>query len=266
MKTKQIKYSIAALVASVTVTTSCSRFEEMNINRNAVQNTTATTFVQPTVFNYEYRMINRSFTLTSQLMQYTVGHQQNADKISNYRIQNSVAAGYWNDFYSVGGNAQAMLEQAKKDKNDAALAVASIIKVIAMSTLTDAYGDVPYFEALQGYTSGGTEFTPRYDSQKEIYRDMFRLLEEANTLLAQSKENFDASEDYMYKGDIKKWPKLGNSIYLRLLMRAALKDEVDVRPRASSPCRNSTRFSPIRRTILFSRAAKTLPMCLSTMR
>lgn len=76
-----------------------------------------------------------------------------------------------------------MLEQAKKDKNDAALAVASIIKVIAMSTLTDAYGDVPYFEALQGYTSGGTEFTPRYDSQKEIYRDMFRLLEEANTLL-----------------------------------------------------------------------------------
>ena len=33
---------------------------------------------------------------------------------------------------------------------------------------------------------------------------MFRLLEEANTLLAQSKENFDASEDYMYKGDIKK--------------------------------------------------------------
>ena len=97
-----------------------------------------------------------------------------------------------------------------------------------MSTLTDAYGDVPYFEALQGYTSGGTEFTPRYDSQKEIYRDMFRLLEEANTLLAQSKENFDASEDYMYKGDIKKWRKLGNSIYLRLLMRAALKDEVDV--------------------------------------
>ena len=108
------------------------------------------------------------------------------------------------------------------------VAVASIIKVIAMSTLTDAYGDVPYFEALQGYTSGGTEFTPRYDSQKEIYRDMFRLLEEANTLLAQSKENFDASEDYMYKGDIKKWRKLGNSIYLRLLMRAALKDEVDV--------------------------------------
>ena len=152
MRTKQIKYSIAALVASVTVTTSCSRFEEMNINRNAVQNTTATTFVQPTVFNYEYRMINRSFTLTSQLMQYTVGHQQNADKISNYRIQNSVAAGYWNDFYSVGGNAQAMLEQAKKDKNDAALAVASIIKVIAMSTLTDAYGDVPYYDHVLGST------------------------------------------------------------------------------------------------------------------
>lgn len=143
MRTKQIKYSIAALVASVTVTTSCSRFEEMNINRNAVQNTTATTFVQPTVFNYEYRMINRSFTLTSQLMQYTVGHQQNADKISNYRIQNSVAAGYWNDFYSVGGNAQAMLEQARRTRTMRAGGLASIIKVIAMSTLTGRYGECP---------------------------------------------------------------------------------------------------------------------------
>ena len=32
---------------------------------------------------------------------------------------------------------------------------------------------------------------------------MYRLLEEANTLLAQSNENFDASENYKYKGDIK---------------------------------------------------------------
>ena len=111
--------------------------------------------------------------------------------------------------------------------------------------LTDAYGDVPYFEALQGYTSGGTEFTPRYDSQKEIYRDMFRLLEEANTLLAQSKENFDASEDYMLQGRHQEMAQAGNSIYLRLLMRAALKKTRSMsRPRASSPCRNSTRFSP----------------------
>lgn len=156
--------------------------------------------------------------------------------------------------------------QAKKDKNDAALAVASIIKVIAMLTLTDAYGDVPYFEALQGYTSGGTEFTPRYDSQKEIYRDMFRLLEEANTLLAQSKENFDASEDYMYKGDIKKWRKLGNSIYLRLLMRAALKDEVDVETESLFAVSKLNQIFSYPAGLPISRAAKTLPMCLSTMR
>ena len=227
MKNNIAKYSIV-VVAAAAALVGCSRFEEMNINKNAVQTTSATTFVQPTVFSYEYRMINRSFSLNSQLMQYTVGFQQNADKISNYRIQNSVTAGYWNEFYSCGGNAQAMLAQAQKEKDNAAIAIANIIKVIVMSAITDAYGDVPYFEALQGYTSGGTEFTPRYDSQKEIYRDMFKLLEEANTLLAESRTNFDPAEDYMYGGDIKKWRKLGNSIYLRLLMRAALKDEVDV--------------------------------------
>ncbi|MBP3481908.1 MAG: SusD/RagB family nutrient-binding outer membrane lipoprotein [Alistipes sp.] len=223
-----IMKSTAAFVFAASALAGCAGFEEMNKNKNAIQNTTATTFVQPTVFNYEYRMINRSFSMTSQLMQYTVGHQQNADKISNYRIMNSVTAGYWNDFYTVGGNAQAMLEQARKDKNDAAVAIAEILKVLAISTITDAYGDVPYFEALQGYTSGGTEFTPRYDKQKEIYRDLFRLLEDANTLLANSKNNFDPTEDYMYEGDIKKWRKFGNSLYLRLLMRVALKDDIDV--------------------------------------
>lgn len=71
------------------------------------------------------------------------------------------------------------------------------------------------------------------------------IYEEANTLLAQSKENFDASEDYMYKGDIKKWRKLGNSIYLRLLMRAAQLYVRDIYATSSRPVKELKGFEKI---------------------
>ena len=110
------------------------------------------------------------------------------------------------------------------DEHTAALDPKTALKVLTLSHITDAFGDAPYFEAGKGYTEG--KFYPAYDSQKEIYRDMFAKLELANELLAESKD-FDALEDYMYDGKVAQWRKFGNSLYVRLLMRAALKDESD---------------------------------------
>lgn len=94
--------------------------------------------------------------------------------------------------------------------------------MLTLSTVTDTYGDVPYFEACEGYTQN--KFSPAYDEQKEIYRDMFEKLELANEMLADGTD-FDALEDYMYDGKVALWRKFGNSLYVRLLMRVALKDE-----------------------------------------
>jgi hypothetical protein len=90
-----------------------------------------------------------------------------------------------------------------------------IYRVYLMSIITDIYGDVPYSEAGKGFLEG--KFNPRYDTQEEIYNDFFL---ELNTAVA----NFDASKDkitgdVIYKGDIAKWKKLGNSLRLRFAMR-----------------------------------------------
>lgn len=206
----------------------CANFEEMNINRNAISNSAATTFVQPVTFSYQYRLLDYHWSTIAQLMQYSVAQILTADNVYNYRIQNAIPTGYWTNFYYLAGNAEAMLEQAKLDNIDTAVAVAEILKVMSMHVLTDAFGDVPYFEALKDYVSGGVSgFEPRYDKQKEIYRDLFQLLEDANSRLAASETDFDASDDYMYGGNALKWRKFGNSLYVRLLMRVAVKDEID---------------------------------------
>lgn len=210
-------FSFGALALS-----GCDNFDEMNVNKNALQTTNATSYVQPITFGLEYALLERSFDVNSQLMQYTVQAQTQAERIYNYRFNNSIINYFWQNIYRWAGNAETMRVQAEKDNDRTGLAIACILKVLTLSHITDAFGDAPYFEAGKGYTEG--KFYPAYDSQKEIYRDMFEKLELANELLAEGKD-FDALEDYMYDGKVARWRKFGNSLYVRLLMRAALKDE-----------------------------------------
>lgn len=55
---------------------------------------------------------------------------------------------------------------------------------------------------------------------------MFEKLELANELLAEGKD-FRRPGGLLYDGKVARWRKFGNSLYVRLLMRAALKDESD---------------------------------------
>ncbi|RZK01732.1 MAG: SusD/RagB family nutrient-binding outer membrane lipoprotein, partial [Flavobacterium sp.] len=58
-----------------------------------------------------------------------------------------------------------------------------------------------------------------------IYLDLFNKLEEANKLLSEGK-SIVASSDPVYQGDVSKWRRFGNSLYLRLLLRVSGKADV----------------------------------------
>lgn len=93
---------------------------------------------------------------------------------------------------------------------------------LAISTIrmTDTFGDIPYFKAGRGET-----LIP-YDSQKDIYYDVFKELTEAVTELKQKKSNQLQynTEDLIYQGDVDKWIKLANSLRLRAAMRLSFID------------------------------------------
>lgn len=92
-----------------------------------------------------------------------------------------------------------------------------IIRAFLFSRLTDYYGSIPYFEALQA-TEG--IFFPRYDKQKDIYADLFKELEEAIAAFGTSdaSDGFAAADMY-YEGDIDKWKRWAHSLMLRFAMR-----------------------------------------------
>ncbi|WP_339922914.1 SusD/RagB family nutrient-binding outer membrane lipoprotein [uncultured Cyclobacterium sp.] len=96
---------------------------------------------------------------------------------------------------------------------------ARIMRVLNFHRLTDFYGNVPYFNALQGMEG---VFFPEYDEQSAIYPDLLKELEEATAAMSTSNPDDGFSKaDIIYEGDIAKWKKFGYSLMLRLAMRVS---------------------------------------------
>ncbi|HEY0743156.1 MAG TPA: SusD/RagB family nutrient-binding outer membrane lipoprotein [Chryseosolibacter sp.] len=110
------------------------------------------------------------------------------------------------------------------------IAIARIMKAYRFSILTDRYGDMPYFEALTGNS------TPAFDSQQDIYNDIFKELDEA---VSQFDSGPAAKGDILYGGDNTKWQKFANSFRLILALRVS-----DVNPTLGSQQFNDALNSP----------------------
>ena len=96
------------------------------------------------------------------------------------------------------------------------------MKAFHFQYLVDAYGDVPYSEALQG--SANT--TPAYDNANDIYDNLIVLLTEAQDLIANPDATAitpSANQDIMLRGDMAMWAKFANTIKLRILLRQSEK-------------------------------------------
>lgn len=95
------------------------------------------------------------------------------------------------------------------------IATARILKAWWFLRVTDAWGDVPYFQAL--------DFKGEipYDSQKDIYNDLFKELKEA---VAQFDGGAPFKGDILLHGDIAAWKKFANSLRLIMAIRLAYID------------------------------------------
>lgn len=98
--------------------------------------------------------------------------------------------------------------------------VAKTLKVMVFQRLTDLYGDIPYSEAGLGYYKN--IFYPKYDSQKDIYTDFFKVLDQAYNQMQSGTDQIKG--DIFYAGDLSKWKKMISSLRLRCAMRISKVD------------------------------------------
>lgn len=97
---------------------------------------------------------------------------------------------------------------------------ARIWKAYAFMTLTDNYGDIPYFQGGRGFIDQVVD--PAYDTQEAVYNDILKELEEASVALNPSAPT--STSEILYGGDATKWKKFGYSLMLRAAMRLSKAD------------------------------------------
>jgi len=189
-------------------------FEQMNTDPNAVTKVEPSYFfsgmVQQVFANYQ-RNVNLYPDFYSQYFANTVA----SFRSPQYEYVDGWIGNQWKEHYTEFLRKSNDIQTQFKDdpKFEEQLAIAEIFTCYWWSRMTDTYGDIPYFGAGLG------ESTP-YNTQQEIYNDLFARLETAINKLPGGSDQVKYGEyDLIYKGDAEKWKKFGNSLRLRLAMR-----------------------------------------------
>jgi hypothetical protein len=227
MNMKNIKNITSYTLLFIIGTTffSCKKdFNEVNTDPIGKSTTTANQLLAPAIVNVLNANMSRNRNFNNELMQVTVDINDGEGRIFRYDVRRNVADQTWNTWYPELTNLKNIGTIASQPAtlNKSYQAISKITEAWVFQLLTDTYGDVPYSQANQG-KEGLLE--PIFDKQKDIYLDLFKKLEEANTLLADGVAIIPTG-DPVYQGDVSKWRRLGNSLYLRMLLRISVKAEV----------------------------------------
>ncbi|MFY0256286.1 SusD/RagB family nutrient-binding outer membrane lipoprotein [Chitinophaga sp. 30R24] len=219
------KITYAVLVFSMWLTSCTKDFTTINTNPNTTTNALPQQLLAPALVSVVGYNMNRNRSFNNELMQVTVDMGDGDGKIFRYDIRASTADYAYNGWYLELTNFKDLYKIASKDPNynKSYMGISLICQSWIYSMLTDTYGDIPYFKS--NLAKDSMIYEPPFDKQKDIYADIFQQLETANTLLS-SNTAITASSDPVFGGNISKWRKFGNSLYLRLLLRLSGKAEV----------------------------------------
>ncbi|MCD7936640.1 MAG: SusD/RagB family nutrient-binding outer membrane lipoprotein [Tannerellaceae bacterium] len=123
----------------------------------------------------------------------------------------------WIHYYpNIVKNVTALVSLTKEEEELVNIhAMGRILQVETFMKITDYYGDIPYFEAGKIYQEGIIK--PVYDKQEDIYMDFLKELSEASAQLDPARAT--PQYDLYYNGDIEKWRRFANSLWLRVAMR-----------------------------------------------
>lgn len=213
MKRMNIKQMALVLAVSVLAFTGCKKgiddFGTINRNPNATTIPITSALLTNVLANVGNNVWGGGINTTAGLYCQYMSETQYTD-ISRYAAPtlnwDGVYAGDMYDLQNIintNTNPDTKAGAAQYGSNANQIAIARILKSYYYLMLTDAFGDVPYSQALQG------KGTIPYDKQENIYPAVINELKEA---VAQFDGGTTVQGDVLFSGNTTKWKKLANSI------------------------------------------------------
>ncbi len=124
----------------------------------------------------------------------------------------------WKQVYTRGGlkDLRTIQSRALAVGDSGFAGVAAVLEAWAIGFAADAWGDVPYSEALDT-----TNATPVLDPQQGVYAAAQAKLDDAIAYLGASSTGTSVAVDLIYGGDLAKWSALANTLKARFYLHTA---------------------------------------------
>jgi len=221
MKYSKIKLLTLATIGALSFT-GCKKFLDVNTNPN-IANDPEVALVLPSsqvaiahVMGNQFQ-VNGSFwaqywtqsPLANQYKQYDQ-YQPSTDNYNrSWRI-------LYNDALT---DLQYVYNKAKSENGKQYMAVARLLQAYTYQMITDAWGDVPFTEAIKGLEGDGAIVNPKYDMQSAIYEGILTHIDEAIALIDFDSEAHPGADDLIYGGDMHAWMLFAHTLKLKVAMR-----------------------------------------------
>lgn len=168
---------------------------------------------------------------------------KHAGKTSDYQYGDGWSGRRWGHFYDDRTSEYRKLIRAFKfnehpERYKNMFYITRIYYAFLALANTDTYGDMPFKEYVRGRLPESNNVA--YDSQKDVYDAMFRMLEQAVDSIAPEDQNqykID-KDDICYWGDANKWIRFANTLRLRMALRISNVDPQRAKTEAEAALNN----------------------------
>ena len=218
---KFLKHTVWSLIVA-SMMGACMGFDEINVDPDKTNRPTPGMLATQVLFSMMDSRSNSSEGFANHNM--LSKHLACGEKIRDYAYNRIGRTGF--GAYTSLIEAEKMVECAAEVEKPAYRALAHFVRAYNLFYLTMRVGDIPYSEALGGEKGN---FTPRYDTQKDVIAGVLDELDEAYELFSQAS---DFAGDFVFGGKPDKWMRTVNAFELKVLMYCAAKDaEIDAAAR-----------------------------------
>lgn len=208
----KIKNMLAATLATGLLLASCDKFDSMNTNPDASTKANASMMATALILNITQQGSAKNFVWDNMLSKQMAWSEGAQDEQYNLFGRTDF------DGYTILTNCAKMVEAADNEYKNSYMALGKFVKAYKLFYKSLQVGDIPYSDALKG--EEGVQ-KPKYDTQKEVMRQVLEDLEEAYALFSFAK-NFDG--DPIFGGDTEKWKKTVTAFELKVLMHLCKKE------------------------------------------
>lgn len=208
----KVKNIVVTTLAASLFLTACDKFDGMNTNPDASTKATSAMMATAMILDITEQGSAKNFVwdnMLSKQMAWSEGAQD-----EQYNLFGRINF----DGYTILSNCDKMVAVADKDYKDSYLALAKFTKAYKLFYKSLEVGDIPYSDALKG--EEGVQ-KPKYDTQKEVMRQVLDDLEESYSLFS-SGRNFDG--DPIFGGNVEKWKKTVTAFELKVLTHLCKKE------------------------------------------